>query len=162
MIIYTDGACQGNGKDVNKGGFGVVVLDKDENLLYNYSRLSENTTNNREELKAILYSFLNYGVNINNQFLFNLDIPIVYSDSAYAVNTLNDWMFNWANRGWLKSDNQKPENLDLIQAYYDWYSKGYRIELKKVRGHAGNQWNELADRLATGKITPEEAMKIYG
>ena len=35
VIIYTDGACQGNGKDVNKGGFGVVVLDNDENLLYN-------------------------------------------------------------------------------------------------------------------------------
>lgn len=164
MIIYTDGSCLGNGKAVNSGGFGVVVLDNDEKLIYNYNKRCENTTNNREELKAILYSFLNYGVNINNPLLGfnNYDIPIVYSDSNYCVQTFNEWMFNWARNGWVKSDKKIPENLDLIQAYYDWYQKGYRIDLRKVKGHAGNKWNELADQLATGKISPEEVTKIYG
>ena len=163
MIIYTDGSCLGNGKAVNSGGFGVVVLDNDEKLIYNYNKKCENTTNNREELKAILYSFLNYGVNINNPLLgFNISIPIVYSDSNYCVQTFNEWMFSWARNGWIKSDKQPPENLDLIQAYYDWYQKGYRIDLRKVKGHNGNKWNEVADQLATGKITPEEVNKIYG
>jgi len=165
MIIYTDGSCLGNGKAVNCGGFGVVVLDNNEKLVYNYNKRCENTTNNREELKAILYSFLNYGVNINNNPLLgfnNIDIPIVYSDSNYCVQTFNEWMFSWARNGWVKSDKQPPENLDLIQAYYDWYQKGYRIDLRKVKGHNGNKWNEVADQLATGKITPEEVNKIYG
>ena len=26
MIIYTDGSCLGNGKEVNSGGFGVVCI----------------------------------------------------------------------------------------------------------------------------------------
>jgi ribonuclease HI len=154
MVIYTDGACSGNGKAVNSGGYGVVVLDNDENLLYTYSKRSENTTNNREELKAILYAFLNYGVNTTkdiNEFS-QIEPPIVYSDSAYSINTLNEWMFNWARNGWTKSDKKVPENLDLIQAYYDWYQKGYRIDLRKVKGHAGDKWNDLADKLATGKI----------
>lgn len=164
MVIYTDGSCLGNGKSVNSGGYGVIVLDNNEKLLYNYNKRSENTTNNREELKAILYSFLNYGININNPLLGfnNYDIPIVYSDSNYCVQTFNEWMFNWARNGWVKSDKKIPENLDLIQAYYDWYQKGYRIDLRKVKGHAGNKWNELADQLATGKISPEEVTKIYG
>lgn len=153
MIIYTDGACQGNGKVSNKGGFGVVVLDNDENLLYNYSKLCENTTNNREELKAIIYSMLTHGVNINSDEFVN-NIPIVYSDSNYCVQTLNTWMFNWARNGWIKSDKKTPENLDLIQAYYEWYQKGYRIELRKVKGHVGHKWNEMADDLATGRIEP--------
>lgn len=116
------------------------------------------------ELKAILYSFLNYGVNINNPLLGfnNYDIPIVYSDSNYCVQTFNEWMFNWARNGWIKSDKKIPENLDLIQTYYDWYQKGYRIDLRKVKGHFNNKWNELADKLATGKISPEEVTKIYG
>ena len=38
MVIYTDGSCLGNGKSVNSGGFGVVVLDNDEKLLYNYNK----------------------------------------------------------------------------------------------------------------------------
>ena len=160
MIIYTDGSCLGNGKSVNSGGFGVVVLDKDEKLIYTYNKLSENTTNNREEIKAILYAFLNYGVNINNSDF--VQIPVVYSDSNYCVQTFNDWMFRWAKNNWIKSDKKKPENLDLILAFYDWYQKGYRIDLRKVKGHAGHEWNELADQLATGKISAEEAMRTYG
>ena len=151
MTIYTDGSCLGNGKAHNTGGFGVVVLDNDENLLYTYSKQSADTTNNREELKAILYAFLNHGVKLND---WNMNVPIVYSDSNYCVQTFNEWMFNWARNGWIKSDKKVPENLDLIQAYYDWYQKGYRIDLRKIKGHAGHQWNEMADGLATGKIKP--------
>ena len=69
-------------------------------------------------------------------------------------------MFSWANNGWRKSDKKIPENLDIIQAYYDWYQKGYRIELRKVKGHSGNKWNEYADKLATGKLTPEEIVEL--
>ena len=162
MIIYTDGSCCGNGKAQNNGGFGVIVVDNDEKLLFNYNKRCENTTNNREEIKAILYSFLNYGVNIYNNSNFNIEIPIVYSDSNYCVQTFNEWMFSWAKNGWTKSDKKTPENLDLIQAYYDHYQKGYRIDLRKVKGHNGNKWNEVADQLATGKLTPEEVYKIYG
>ena len=80
-------------------------------------------------------------------------VPVVYSDSSYCVNTFNEWMFNWANNGWIKSDKKTPENLDLIKAYYDHYNKGYRIDLQKIKGHAGHIWNELADKLATGEIS---------
>lgn len=148
MIIYTDGSSHPN---PGPGGFGVVVLDNNENLVYTYSKQSADTTNNREELKAILYAFLNHGVKLND---WNINVPIVYSDSNYCVQTFNDWMFNWARNGWIKSDKKVPENLDLIQAYYDWYQKGYRIELRKIKGHAGHQWNEMADGLATGKVQP--------
>ena len=157
MIIYTDGSAHPN---PGPGGFGVIVLDNDEKIQYIYNKQfeKEKVTNNQMELKAILYAFLNYGVNINtNEFTNN--IPIVYSDSNYCVQTFNSWMFNWANNGWVKSDKKTPENLDLIQAYYEWYQKGYRIDLRKVKGHNGVKWNELADLLATGKISLEEAMK---
>ena len=153
MIIYTDGSAHPN---PGPGGYGVVILDNNENLLYNYSRQykREKVTNNEMEIKAILYSFLNYGVNINNPLLGfnNCDIPIVYSDSNYCVQTFNTWMFSWAKNNWIKSDKKQPENLELIKAYYDWYQKGYRIDLRKVKGHSDNKWNQMADDLATGKI----------
>ena len=141
MIIYTDGACSGN---PGPGGFGVVVLDDNENLILTHSERDNNTTNNREELKAILWAFLKYGTNTTP--------PTVYSDSAYSVNTLTSWMFSWQKKGWLKSDNKTPENLDLIKPFYKYWQQGYRIDLKKIKGHAGHQWNELADQLATGKF----------
>lgn len=154
MIIYTDGSAHPN---PGTGGFGVVVLDNSNKLLTAYSRqfINEKVTNNEMELKAILYTMLNYGTKSNQ------NIPIVYSDSSYCVNTLNEWMFNWKKNGWLKSNNSKPENLNIIKAYYDWYSKGYRIELRKIKGHSGFEFNELADKLATGKISVEEVFNIY-
>ena len=85
-----------------------------------------------------------------------MDVPIVYSDSNYCVQTFNDWMFTWERKGWIKSDKKVPENLDLIQAYFDWYQKGYRIDLRKIKGHSGHYWNEMADSLATGKVTPND------
>ena len=140
MIIYTDGACSGNGSAAAVGGFGVVVLDDNENLISIHNEKHNNTTNNRMELSAILYTMLKYGKEETP--------PIVYSDSAYCVNTFTQWMWGWANRGWYKSDNKTPENLDLIKAYYEAYQRGYRIELRKCRGHSGVKWNEMADKLA--------------
>lgn len=151
MVIYTDGSCNGNGKAVNSGGFGVVVLDNNENIIYTYSERCENTTNNREELKAIIYAMEHYG---KQSLLDWNEIIVVYSDSNYCVQTLNEWMFNWERNGWIKSDKKIPENLDLIKKYFDLYQKGYRIDLRKIKGHAGHKFNEMADGLATGKVQP--------
>ena len=150
MIIYTDGACSGNGLATAVGGFGIVVLDDNENLITTHYEQVKNTTNNRMELSAILWTMIQYGK--------ELPCPTVYSDSAYCVNTLTSWCWGWRNRGWVKSDNKEPENLDLIQAYCKLYDMGYRIDLRKCRGHAGNKWNEMADKLAVSakemKLSP--------
>lgn len=159
MIYYTDGSCTGNGKAVNEGGFGVVTLNDDGTFADAYAKRNNNTTNNREELRAILRVMLTAGVHHSNEWVHP---PVVYSDSAYCVNTFNDWMFRWAANNWIKSDGKIPENLDLIQAYYEHYMAGHRIDLRKIKGHAGHEWNELADKLATGKISPLEVKKIYG
>ena len=146
MIIFTDGSCR---KNPGPGGFGVVVLDDNENVIELHSEhIDLDTTNNREELKAILWAFLKYGV----PAAAGKTPPVVYSDSAYSVNTLTSWMFSWEKNGWIKGDRNKPENLDLIKPFFRYWKRGYRIDLRKVQGHAGNKWNELADKLATGKI----------
>ena len=144
MIIYTDGSAHPN---PGPGGFGVVVCDDNNNIITTYSKQTNHTTNNREEIKAILWALLNYG-KANEEV-------IVYSDSNYCVQMFNDWMFKWARNAWVKSDKKVPENLDLIHAYYDALNAGYKINLKKVKGHAGNKYNELADGLATGKVKPQ-------
>ena len=110
MICYTDGACRANGTPDATGGFGVVVLDDNQNIIDLYSKQCKGTSNNREELKAILYVMLKYG---KKEYTFTVDErpPIVYSDSAYCVNTFNEWMFSWQRNNWKKSDKKPPENL---------------------------------------------------
>lgn len=66
-------------------------------------------------------------------------------------------MYKWAKNNWLKSDNNTPENLDIIQTIYHLKEDlNYQFILEKVAGHAGNKWNEYVDGLATGKIIIKE------
>ena len=61
MIFYTDGSCVGNGKANATGGYGVVGVNEDGLLSFVRAKRTNGTTNNREELKAILYVMLNFG-----------------------------------------------------------------------------------------------------
>ena len=138
--IYTDGACTKNGSAENVGGFAVVVY-KDGELVETYSKREYNTTNNICEMKAILYAIIKYG-KAN---------PIIYSDSAYAINSFTVWRHNWKANGWRKADGGPVKNLELVQAFDDLVEKGYQICLKKVKGHSNCEGNIIADKLAVAE-----------
>ena len=148
ITIYTDGACSKNGREGAHGGFGVVVV-RDDVIIDAHQEFSDETTNNREEMKAILWALNKYGS-------LAFEVPVVYSDSAYSVNTFNEWMRSWKRNGWLKADKKVPENLDLVKEYYNSLKK---IDLRHIKGHAGHKYNELADKLATGKVSPKDVVE---
>ena len=157
LKIYVDGSAHPN---PGPGGWGRVVINERDEIIETISVqfTEEAVTNNRMELMAVLSTMRDYGVQPKEGFSIG-EIPIVYCDSAYVVNTFNNWMFNWVNNNWIKSDKKIPENLDIIAEYYKLYQSGYRIDLQKIRGHAGNQYNELADKLATGKFKKDNENK---
>ena len=143
MKIYTDGSAHPT--NPGPGGLGIVVCDDNNNIITTISKhFNTIITNNQMELLALLIVLKLYGK--------QNDIPIVYTDSSYALNTYTNWMFGWARKGWVKSDNKTPENLNIIKEYYDLLNQGYKINLQKVKAHAGHTANELADQLARGLI----------
>ena len=142
--IYTDGACSGN---PGPGGYGVVILKDDKIIQWRMSAFCDNTTNNREEMKAIIEAF-----NLADTYLPNEDI-IIYSDSAYCVNMINDWIWNWANNGWKNSKKKEVENIDLVKEIYNYINKEfYHCQVVKISGHSGEVGNEIADALATNNL----------
>ena len=160
--FYTDGACSGN---PGPGGYGVVELDtclretyssyiESYSLNYEYSERCEDTTNNREELKAILHVLKLAAAHPAEGY-------IIYSDSAYAVNSVNNWIHNWANNNWLNSKKIIVENVDLMQEIYKYIDLDNYL-IRKIRGHDGELGNELADAAATGNSKKrEELIKRY-
>ena len=138
--FWTDGACKGN---PGPGGYGIIEI-KDNQILYEYSEYCNDTTNNREELKAILHVFELAAADQNNQY-------IIYSDSSYAVNIINNWIFTWAKNNWINSKGHQVENLDLILNLYKYVTINFfNCQVKKCKAHCNNIGNELADALATG------------
>ena len=140
LEIYIDGSA--GPTNPGPGGFGVVIVENGE-IIATHSERCEMTTNNKEEIKGILWALENFGKTNN---------PTIYSDSNYCVQTFNNWMYSWERKGWKKSDNRTPENLDLIKRVYSLIvEEDYMMNLVKVKGHSGLLYNELADKLAKGE-----------
>ena len=97
------------------------------------------TTNQRMELTAVL------------EALRTIEGPVeVVSDSTYVVNCFRDrWWAGWLTRDWRNSNKQPVANRDIWEPLIDLYRVApYEITFRWVKGHAGNEWNEVADRLA--------------
>lgn len=144
LKIFVDGSCKGNGSKSSLGGFGIVIINEDDKIIHQYQSFKEPTTNNEMELSAILYA-LEYIQNNNLTF----PLPIIYSDSAYCVNIINDWMYSWERNGWVRPKNQEIKNLKIIQSIYN---LRHLAQVEKVKGHSGVKWNEYVDKLAKGEI----------
>ena len=154
--IYVDGSAHPN---PGPGGYGVFGFDDATGeVLIIKSHQFEHTTNNAMELTAILEAFKVFGQ--QNSYYKNNNVTI-YTDSAYSYNTLTKWIFDWQKRGWKKADKKVPENLDLVKEYWSYYEMGWRVNFELIPGHSGIEYNELVDKLATGKITLEEIYNEY-
>lgn len=137
--IYTDGACQNNQAPGGQpGGWACVFVDGPS-----FSGYDPKTTNNRMELMAAIEALKHTEIGANVR---------IYSDSAYVVNAfLQDWFRGWQKRGWKNAKGMPVENQDLWRTLYDLASTR-QVSWIKVKGHAGDKYNEEADRLAVAAI----------
>lgn len=160
VSLYTDGACSSN---PGPGGWAVVFKNEDNGILQ-ISGFSKSTTNNKMELKAAIEAYKHVLTLKVNDHRDKTEYEIV-SDSAYVVNTIvNGWLHNWKQNGWKNGKGEKVKNIGL------WKEMQFLIEaakamnvsmsFRKVKGHAGNPMNEMADRVAVNRKL--EAIQMLG
>jgi ribonuclease HI len=96
-------------------------------------------TNNMGELTAVL--------DLLQQTAAADDDLLVYCDSTYAIKSITEWMPGWKRKGWKKRDGKPVSNVSIMKAL-DEAMQGRRVRFEWVKGHAGHELNEAADRLA--------------
>ncbi len=133
VVMYTDGGAINN---PGPGGYGVVLSRDGER--HELSGGYNHTTNNRMEIMACITG------------LSALQTPsrvILYSDSKYVVNAVNEgWLQNWQRRQWRRG-GRVVDNADLWQKLIPLLQK-HDIEFRWVKGHGGKTENERCDHLA--------------
>lgn len=138
LHIYTDGACLGN---PGPGGWAAYHVQNGGDGPYTFSYGNEDsTTNNRMELTAVIQGL---------EDAIGMPDVIVFTDSKYVVDGITSWIQGWKRRGWMTADEKPVKNVDLWQKLDELTTHFPNLTFKWVKGHAGNHWNEKADRLAS-------------
>ncbi len=139
VSIWTDGACSGN---PGPGGWGAIL---------NYAGKSKEicggeamTTNNRMELSAAIFAL---------EALTRPCAVDLHTDSQYLRGGVTGWIHNWKRNGWRTADRKPVKNDDLWRRL-DAASDRHEIDWRWVKGHAGDEMNELADELARKGMAP--------
>jgi ribonuclease HI len=146
--IFTDGACS-----ENPGPGGWAAVFNAANSCRTISGNERLTTNNRMELKAVVEVFkkivrmeIHKPKNAHHEY-------DIFSDSAYVVNTINNnWLDVWQKNNWQTTKHEDVKNKDLWEEFNKLKHKadeiGICITINKIKGHSGNTFNELVDKLA--------------
>ena len=129
IIYYTDGSASPN---PGPGGFAVIKNGQPHIL----GSEDGETTNIRMEGKALIAAIQDAGD----------DSAQVYTDSEFWINVVTKWAPGWQARGWTKKGGE-IKNLDIVQELFELYTNS-NVDLKWVRGHEGDEGNELADEWA--------------
>ena len=135
--MYTDGACRGN---PGPGGWGVVLRFQDSHK--NMQGYAADTTNNRMELIAVIEGL--------KALKRSCEVEL-FTDSKYVMQGLTEWLAKWKSNGWKTAAKKPVKNVDLWQQLEVEVAQ-HEIDWNWVKGHAGNEGNELADQLANAAI----------
>jgi len=122
LSIWTDGAAKDNHIAGAGSPAGVGVVFGDPSLPYLYGpvqdNLTEKATNNAAELQAAILGLEQAQARNYKEIKLN-------TDSKLLKNIMTKWLDQWKRSNWIKSDGDKPKNLNLVKKL-----DGLRSELK--------------------------------
>lgn len=131
--LFCDGSCL---KNPGNGGWAYILRYNGRQKIS--SGAQKNTTNNQMELRAALNGL---------KALREPCAVMLYTDSSYVANGINEWLQKWLKNGFKTASKQKIKNAEI---WLELLNELKRHEVKAiwVKGHAGHEENELCDKLA--------------
>ena len=131
VVVHTDGSCD----DTLTGGWCAII----NTGLGSFSITGGDvkTTNNRMELLAVVSAL--------EQIRCDADV-VIYTDSQYVAAGCLYVKF-WKQNNWVSRSNTPVKNKDLWERYLE-CAKYHRIRAVWQKGHDGELYNELCDKMA--------------
>lgn len=149
--IYTDGGARGNGQEDCVCAWAYHMITPHSPLPLEKGKAGLGATNQRMELIAILQALNAVPEEDRDKYEVNL-----YSDSAYCINTLNDYIHKWAANDWTKAKGEIA-HLDAWKQVYYLTQTFKKINFIKVKGHSTNSGNNRVDLLVNKTMDEYEA-----
>jgi ribonuclease HI len=135
-VVYTDGAYSRN---PGRGGYAAVIVAPFSRQPLVVSGGETQTTNNRMEMRAVIEGL--------NALDSSPSVEVV-TDSQYVLKGFTEWLPEWIRRGWRTSSKKPVKNADLWAEMATAVERHGRVTWRWTRGHSGDRFNEMADRIA--------------
>lgn len=142
-IFYTDGACRANQDKRNLASWAVIAVNRPE---LNCSGILEDSTNQKAEIEAVIRA-------CRIASTHSLKKILVVTDSKYVTNAVNKWIDRWQDNGWLDNRNKPVKNEDAFRRLTE-AKANIELRVAHTRGHNGDKYNELADKMAREALIP--------
>ncbi|HMO78850.1 MAG TPA: ribonuclease HI [Candidatus Paceibacterota bacterium] len=134
ILIFTDGASRGN---PGPGGWGAIIVEGNNIIELGGDEIK--TTNNRMEIMAAYEAIKKTPIGTKIK---------IFTDSAYLINGITKWVFGWMKNNWLTIEKKEVLNKDLWEKLFN-EVQDREIQWCRVKGHAGIDGNNRADKIAT-------------
>ncbi|EED13827.1 ribonuclease H1, putative [Talaromyces stipitatus ATCC 10500] len=165
MKIYVDGGCRGNGQPGSIAAAAACIQHRSGNYncftrVVNESPDGDPPTNQRAEITAIIIA-LEIAVEKYRELDGNPYLELeIFSDSKYAVNCMNEWIYKWERNGYINSAGNPVANQDLIRE-----ASGLDDDLNE-EGRVTYTWiprerNEVADKWCNKELDEIEEQRKY-
>jgi len=148
--IFCDGACDPN---PGKAGTGIAIYQNQILRQLWFGLYNPSGTNNTAELLGLQHSIIFAKAAVASGYS-----ATIHCDSKYAIDCVTTWASGWKANNWKKKGGE-IKNLDIIKAAHALYLEiADQIQVRHVKGHAGVEGNELADRMSVMAIERREVM----
>ncbi|KAF7263994.1 hypothetical protein GWI33_000782 [Rhynchophorus ferrugineus] len=139
VVVYTDGACENNGKANAKAGIGVWFGDG--HSLNVSEPVKGRPTNNTAEIQASIAAL---------RIIKDLGYRKVklFTDSQFTISCITKWIKKWKVNGWKLSTGGAVKNKEDLVVLDGLCQNFDDIKWEYCAGHAGIKGNEAADELA--------------
>jgi ribonuclease HI len=148
LNIYTDGSAF-SGPRVGGIGIRFITINElgDEEIEDVELPGYKGATNNQMELYACVAALKEAPAYYDLSLFNSIEI---FTDSQYIVNNYKSAMFEWSGNRWCNRDGRPIANADLWKDIIKLMRKysPLRIKFHWVKGHAKDQHNKAADKLA--------------
>lgn len=137
LVYYTDGAIHGNGSANPRGGWAFIQVVAGRAVAQGRNQTlcqAPGTTNNTMELGGIHGALVHAERHSDPA---NRPEVIIYTDSLLCI--------GWLSKGWARKVPVVDRCVSMIER---WLAVFPRVTFVHVRGHQGNEFNEMADELA--------------
>lgn len=166
----TEGNAEKNGSEncaKNNGENGEKNCDENT-ILLKIGGNEASTTNNRMEMMGVIQALhiaqkINsisnkFSANGANGYGLNADISnenksseksiSLFTDSTYVKNGIEQWIHKWKINNWKTAQKSPVKNQDLWIQMSN-YNDSMNVKWNWVKGHSGNELNDIADGIAS-------------